>query len=187
MTDAAKKLADGIKPTIVESEVKITGAMNVNHMELIALLKEIQVEVQVLSKSVAGQKKTVTKAPKAEPTSEAASGDITVEPSKTKFAINSNVWFKAQYKASAEFRTKYVNEKLRALMDADTTIKSKTNDDQRHVAESTFAWTWIKTNDDENFKAIKKEYDEKKAAHESANKPAQQTAEQHTPVEAEKK
>jgi hypothetical protein len=156
---------------------------------LIAVGK-LEGRIDVIEKLVGEKKKAAPRTTKAATDQPAAAatgaptGEVQVQQPTgvaKNFAVNKLVYFREQFKTNADYRAKYVDEALKKLMDSDATISGKTNETQKLVAQATFCWNYFKTNKTDIAEAIEKEYQAAKAAHEAANKPAQQTAEPKTP------
>ena len=143
-------------------------------------------EVQVLAGIVGEKKKTIARAPKTEAVT---NGVVTTNDTpipqavgtKKSFAGNKLIYFRENYKASQEFRDKYTTDEIKALIADDKTCKTKTQPEQKLVAECNFCWNHIKNTKKDIMEAIELEYKTAKKAYEEAHEPPQQNAEEHTP------
>lgn len=182
--DGAQKIAIVIKPLLDALEKNLNEKQVSISQELLIELGKLRAEVELLQLALSEKKKPIAREPKkVEAVATTAVAAVAASPVVKNFPMNKFVYFRDQYKNNAAYREKYVNAELRALLDADPTIKGKANEGQRNIAEATFCWTyWKNGNQPEVLEAANKEFDAAKIAHESNNKPPQQTVENHTPV-----
>lgn len=186
----AQKLALIFKPMLEEFKKELKECTIANTQEVLIAVGKIETRIDVLEKLIGEKKKAAPRstAKTAEQPAAAAPGATTGEVQVQQptgvaknFAVNKLVYFREQFKTSADYRAKYVDDALKALMAADATISGKTNEGQKLIAQATFCWNYFKANRTDIADAIEKEYQAAKAAHEAANKPPQQTAEARTP------
>lgn len=178
MTTAEQKLAAVIAPMFNKEIQSVLDRFAVGNQEILEAVHEISVRLGNLEKSITDNKKRVTRDKK--PDEETAT-DTTTPPVKT-LAHNKPAFFKEKYKTDPEFRAKHVvDDNMRKLMSEDNTVKTKTKEDQRILAEATFAWNYLKKFHPAMVTAVEAEYDALKIAQTAAAKPAQQIADTKTP------
>lgn len=183
----AQKLALVLKPLLDEMAKGIKEHVTGVTQELIVQMGRMESRIELLEKLVGEKKKSATRGEKktTDVATPAATGEtaeaVPAPATGAKFALNKLVYFRDQFKASAEFRKKYVSDELDKLMEEDPTIKGKTKDDQKLIAKATYAWNYFKQHDTKTATDIENEYLAAKALHEAANKPPQQTVEPKTP------
>lgn len=80
-------------------------------------------------------------------------------PMNTPFAINHLVYFRSSYKNSSRFRDEMKSIIPIEIMNSDPTILSKTTIMQKHIAEATWIWNYLKMcRYDTDFEKIKIRY-----------------------------
>lgn len=186
--EGAKKLATVLSPILSENTKEVISAMSAQLLELQLLMKDMKTELENISKNMAGQKKKIEKKTPTAQQAGKATGDATTEqPVVSTYNHNKLVWFRNQYKANPQFREIFLVEEMENLMKNDDTITSRTPQ-TKLIAEATFIWNYIKDHDvdvKDKSMTLKAKCDalhaEAKAEHESKNKQAQLSAEQHTP------
>lgn len=148
-------------------------------------IDNLQKEVQVLTGVVGGQKKTITRAKADNPPTTTVTTNDSVIPqpvgNKKSFPGNKLIYFREQYRTNEEFRNKYATEEIRKLISEDPTCKSKTNAEQKLLAEINFCWNHLKNNHPTIINEIEERFKEAKKLHADANEVPQQSAESHTP------
>jgi len=186
VSNGTNALCTMLRPLLAEVTINVNNSTLVQTQEILLLLGRLETRIALLEKLVSEKKKPaasrVTRA-----VAKTTTGQVDQPPAKTKFPINKLVYFRHQFKTSPEYREKYISAEMQELMDNDETIKSKANEAQKLVAQTTFCWNYIKAQDKEKCESQEKEYIAAKAAHASANKPAQEVPEDHTPVPVQPK
>jgi hypothetical protein len=180
--DQSAKLAAILKPLLDEIKNSQKEHTVAQTQEILVAIGRLDARLQVLEAALADKRKTVTvrgekKAPEA---AADALAPVAAMPTPKTFAVNKLVYFREQFKADPNFRAKYVTPELQQLMDKDTTILSKTKEEQKLIAQATFCWNHIKRDKKDLLAALENEYAMAKVAHEGNVKP-QQTVEQRTP------
>ena len=172
------KLAAVLSPLLDKERQAILDRFAVGTHEVLLAVQEVNQRLGTLEKLVANDKKRVTRDKKPE---EATPTDPAAPPPKT-LAHNKPAFFKEKYKNDLEFRAKHiVDDNMRKLMSEDSTVKTKTKEDQKLLAEANFAWNYLKKNYPAMITAVEAEYDALKIAQTVAAKPAQQVADTKTP------
>ena len=186
-TQGAEKLATIIKPIMDEAVKAIKESNIVQMQEVLVAIEEIKARMIVIEKISSEKKKAATKtktekdaaaAPAVEPIVTAAAAAAPVA-----FPANKLIYFRSQYKASADFRKKYTTDDMTAAMNVDETVSSKTKEDQKIVAMAQWCWNFIKNNKKDVFESIEREFNDAKHAHEAALKPPQQVVEPASPAD----
>lgn len=180
----------------------IRNLTNTQTAETQARITTLNGKLNDIAKSVTGEKRQ-TKTTKTATATDAAATTTTTDggataPTKPKLPINSMLWWKEQYRTSEEFRAKTLAEigkfapTVIADMNADATITGKKNVEQQYSAQATFLWPKVKDLSSSNAAAkayydeLNTRYKELKNKQDLDNKPAQQTADPHTPPAAAK-
>ena len=172
------KLAAVLSPLLDKERQAILDRFAVGTHEVLLAVQEVNQRLGTLEKLVANDKKRVTRDKKPE---EETPTDPAAPPPKT-LAHNKPAFFKEKYKNDLEFRAKHtVDDNMRKLMSEDSTVKTKTKEDQKLLAEANFAWNYLKKNYPAMITAVEAEYDALKIAQTVAAKPAQQVADTKTP------
>jgi hypothetical protein len=192
-TDGAQKLAYVFKPlleaALKELEGKIKEHTTAINQEVLIKLGTLEGRIDVLEKIVADNKKAKStrekKTSAANADAGAAAVDGTVAETTTKetkkadtpqFPINKLVWFRDEFKASEEFRNKYITPAYKAAMDGDAKISDKKGD-QKYIAQAQYVWSKLKLEAKDKIEEIEKAYKDAEVAFNEANKPKQQVAE----------
>ncbi len=183
--DGAQKIAIIFSPMLDATKKELKEHQSVSSQEILLEIQKLGTKIELLEKLVGEKKKPVArgeKKPDAGAGAEAGAETPIAQPTgaQKNFAVNKLVYFREQFKTNADYRAKYVNAELQALMDKDPSISGKA-EPQRLIAQATFCWNYFKTNKTDIAEAIEKEYIAAKQAHEAAVKPPQQVAEAHTP------
>lgn len=183
--DGLHKLALILKPLLDECMKEMKTQIIASSQEILLEVNRNGAKIDVLEK-IAASKKTTTRAEK-KPTTTGTGETTATDDSAPQinavaktFPTNRLVWFREHYKTEPDFRAKYVTDDVKKLMETNATISGKTNESQRHIAEATFCWNYIK-NTPETVDLIEKDYQASKNAHEASIKPAQLGVEERTP------
>ena len=184
--DGAAKLATVIKPLLDEVSKSIREYGSANTQELLLAVEKLSARFDVLEKLV-GEKKKPVRTEKKEvvvgtPVETGTEVATPVDPNARKnFANNKLVYFRDQFKTNPVYRARYVTPEVQALMEKDDTIKVKTNELQKLAAQAIFCWNYFKANKADVYQDIDVHFQAAKKAYDEANKPQQQTADEHTP------
>jgi hypothetical protein len=195
---AAETLVNTFKPflTAMESALKTHVTVEIANdrshttaevQRCLLEIGKINTRLDTLEQLMAGEKKKpagrATAATKvAETTAGNTTGDKPAPTTTTKkFPSNKMIYFRERIQKDEEYRKKIIDVELAGLIANDAGIQGKTNPDQKKIAEALYCWSHIRDKKPEMLAQVELDYKADKAAHEEANKPAQQTAETRTP------
>jgi hypothetical protein len=181
MADAAAKLGSVLSPLLDASTKSVNNHTTVSSQEVLQAMARIEARLDILEKLLSEKRKpTAARSEKktAEATTDAPKEAPAAAPEN--FPVNKLFYFRKQFTTDAAYRAKYVSPALQEQLDKEATIAAKTGQ-QKLLAQATHCWNYFKKHDQTTANAIETEYNAAKAAHEAANKPAQQTAEPRTP------
>jgi hypothetical protein len=189
----AQRIATVFKPLLDQAVKDVKDATSAQNYEILVAIGKLDARIDILEKLVGEKKKTTTRGEKKVAGTDAAAttgapGDVQVQQpagATKNFPVNKLVYFRDQFKNNADYRAKYVTAELKALMDNEAAITSKTNETQKLIAQATFCWNYFKNHKTDVADAIEKEYAEAKAEHGNAARPKQQTVEPRSPTPGE--
>jgi hypothetical protein len=185
----AQKIATVFKPLLDVAIKEIKEYTGSQFQEVLLAVGKLDGRIDILEKLVGEKKKATTRGEKKTAGTDApviagAAGDVQVQQpagATKNFPVNKLVYFRDQFKNNADYRDKYVSAELKALMDNEVSITSKTGT-QKLIAQATFCWNYFKNHKTDVADAIEKEYTEAKAEHGNAARPKQQTVEPRSPT-----
>jgi len=189
----AQRIATVFKPLLDQAVKEVKDDNRAQNYEILVAIGKLDARIDILEKLVGEKKKTTTRGEKKVAGTDAAAttgtpGDVQVQQpagATKNFPVNKLVYFRDQFKNNADYRAKYVTAELKALMDNEAAITSKTNETQKLIAQATFCWNYFKNHKTDVADAIEKEYAEAKAEHGNAARPKQQTVEPRSPTPGE--
>ena len=188
-TGAAQLLAE-IQSRITAAVNTILNALVLENQNLKLQLDELSIKVDSLSASVTsvnkkpignnGNKATATSVVKVE------SGPAVIA-APTSFPVNKNIFFRAQFKLSEDFRKEYITPEMQQLLDNDPVVQGKKDETQKLTEMSKKCYDFIKNNKDTTaMKKLEQEYVTSKGLYMDSIKQPQQNADVRTPPQTPK-
>jgi len=176
MSTADQKIAAIVGPVIEKQIGGLDDRLTLKLQGIEVAIEQLQQTLNAVAAAVEGSTKKVAKDKKP------AAADAKTTPVEP-FSSNKMTYFKKLYKEDETFRKEYgeIDEAMVAAIDGDKSVQARTKEEQKLIAKSAAAWTYLKKYHKEKLEEFDTKYENDKKAHEDALKPAQQVAETVTP------